>query len=241
MEENIGIGIIVGLLIASSLYVWNSDSFSNLQKTFLFICILFAPLQWISIILIKLYNHYQIENSQECQVKNVTNHNKVRLETAIENLKDLQLGGIISDAEFAIKKLQIQNQLTNIELIDTKEYIQLKNLFDSGVLTNDEFEKKIDILKSIQEKIHPVILKDTEIDNAVDISIWHKLTNYDKEELGKYITYEVQSKFSNLDKFEFHKLYDMEKYFIFSEISNGYYNSVEELILFKFNTKVKIN
>ena len=65
MDKSIGVGLIVGGVIASSLYVYQSDKFTKAQKAFLLICIIFPPLQWISILILLGINNYRIQNSPE--------------------------------------------------------------------------------------------------------------------------------------------------------------------------------
>ena len=55
MDNNIGIGIIVGLTFTSSVYVWNNEKFSSIQKTILLICIVFPPAHWLGILVVLLY------------------------------------------------------------------------------------------------------------------------------------------------------------------------------------------
>jgi hypothetical protein len=63
MNENIGVGIIVGLAIGSSTYIWNSDNFTKSQKYILLLFILFPPLQWISAIILCIYNKQQFQKT----------------------------------------------------------------------------------------------------------------------------------------------------------------------------------
>ena len=41
MEHSIGVGLIVGAAVGSSLFIYNSDKFNQVQKTILLICIIF--------------------------------------------------------------------------------------------------------------------------------------------------------------------------------------------------------
>jgi hypothetical protein len=70
MNENIGVGLIVGLAIGTSLYIWNSDNFTKPQKIGLVCCIIFPPMQWGSILLVLAYNKYQSENNLLKEDKN---------------------------------------------------------------------------------------------------------------------------------------------------------------------------
>jgi hypothetical protein len=64
-----------------------------------------------------------------------------------ENLSDLRRNVILTDEEHDKKLEEIQN--TNLEVLIklTDDYKKLKSLFDNGVLTKDEFESKILVLK----------------------------------------------------------------------------------------------
>lgn len=148
MENNIGVGVIVGLATASSLYVWNSKSFTKAQKTFLLIFLVFPPLQWVSILLVLAYNKYQVENSIETKSIKKVSQNKNKLELAKESLQDLKNSGIIDTKEYNEKVEKIEDQIYNYSLLNTNEYKQLKYLFDSDILTKEEFESKVEILKS---------------------------------------------------------------------------------------------
>jgi hypothetical protein len=65
MENNIGVGILVGIATASSLYVWKSESFTKTQKTFLLLSVLFPPIQWVGILAVSLYNNHKVNNTTE--------------------------------------------------------------------------------------------------------------------------------------------------------------------------------
>lgn len=73
MDKRIGIGIIVGLTIWSSLYIWNTDKYSKLQKAILLPCMAFAPLQWALMGLILIYNNF---TNKQTTVEFKNNSNK---------------------------------------------------------------------------------------------------------------------------------------------------------------------
>lgn len=75
MDNRIGIGIIVGLVIGSSLYIWNTNKYSKLQKTLLLICIVFAPLQWVLMGLMLVYNNYTNKSKSDKKIIDNTNNN----------------------------------------------------------------------------------------------------------------------------------------------------------------------
>lgn len=158
MENNIGVGAIVGLVIASSLYVCNSKSFTKVQKAFLLIFLIFPPLQWVSILLVLAYNKFQVENSIENKSIKKVYQNKNKLELAKESLQDLKNIGIINIEEYNEKIEKIEDQIYNYNLLNTNEYKQLKYLFDSDILTKEEFQSKIEILKSKRSDENIIII-----------------------------------------------------------------------------------
>lgn len=147
MEHSIGVGAIIGLITATSIYVWQSKSFTQTQKTILLICIVFAPLQWLGIIVFFIYNKMQLENSPERVAEKKSEAVKIKLNSTIENLKDLKEKGILSEDEYKQKTQKIKAEKAEQDLKNSTEYKQLKSLLDSGVLTNEEFESKVDLLK----------------------------------------------------------------------------------------------
>jgi hypothetical protein len=153
MDKDIWIGGIVGLIFATSLYVWNSESFSKNQKVYLLCCVVFAPIQWISILLILAFNNYRIENSPEKTAEKTIEEVKTKLDSTIENLKDLKLKGILTEQEYTEKVQKLEVEKASLDLKNSKEYKQLKNLFDSGVLTKEELEIKVNSLKEIHKNI----------------------------------------------------------------------------------------
>lgn len=141
MEHSIGIGGLVGLIIASSLYVWNSDEFTKEQKTFLLIAMVFAPVQWIGILVIKYYNNHKFESTPERKTEK-------KLDATISNLTELKEKGILTAEEFETKVQKITSEKTEQQLKNSLEYKQLKSLLDNGILTNKEFESKVQLLKT---------------------------------------------------------------------------------------------
>lgn len=144
MNDNIGVGLIVGLVTASSLYVWNSKNFTKVQKIFLLIFLIFPPLQWVSILLVLVYNKFQIENSSKATTAKKNIDSEINLYSAKTNLYELKEKGIISKDEFNSKIEQIRK--TEYDIINSIEYKQLKSLLDSGILTKEEFNNKVKLI-----------------------------------------------------------------------------------------------
>lgn len=173
MENNIGVGIIVGLSVATSLYVWNSDSFTKSQKIGLVCCIIFPPLQWIAILLVLAYNKHQSENTTEAKIIKQNVESKQNLDSAKNNLTELKEKGIITEEEFNSKVEKIESQKTEFDIKNSTEYKQLKNLLDSGILTKEEFESKIKLIGVKVEKKVDI----SEVNNILNSANKTYLTN----------------------------------------------------------------
>ena len=152
MDKSIGVGLIVGLTFASSLYVWNSEKFSKEQKAVLLVLLIFPPAQWIGILLILAYNSYELNNSIEKVQERKVEQVKVNLDNSISSLKDLKDKGILNDEEYKTKVDKINAEKEEQILKNSLEYKQLKSLLDSGILTKEEFENKIKFIQNVSEK-----------------------------------------------------------------------------------------
>lgn len=155
MEHSIGTGLIVGIVTASSLYVWNSESFTKPQKTALLICAILPPAQWVGILVVLVYNYFIESNSVEKITERKVEQKTNNLNTQIENIRDLKNKGILTEEEFKSKVEKIEAEKTEQKLKSSTEYKQLKSLLDSGILSKEEFGKKVVLLYNSE-----VILKD---------------------------------------------------------------------------------
>ncbi len=155
MNDNIGVGLIVGLAIGISLYVWNSDNFTKTQKIGLICCVIFPPLQWGSILLVLAYNNSLKNNSQLKITEKKVDQTETKLALSISNLEELKEKGILTKKEYKEKIKKIETQKNNQKIKKLKEYKQLKSLLENNILTNNEFENKIKLLipKEINRKI----------------------------------------------------------------------------------------
>lgn len=160
MNNRIVVGILVGLVLSSSTYVWNSDRFTKPQKYILLAFVVFPPLHWISILLLLAFNKYQLENTIEAKTIKQNDESKQNLDSAKNNLKELKEKGIITEEEFNSKVEKIESQKTEFDIKNSTEYKQLKSLLDNGILTNEEFENKIKLIK--KEPIKKVGDQETE-------------------------------------------------------------------------------
>ncbi len=165
MDHSAGVGAIVGLTFASSVYVWKSESFSRLQKTLLYFCIIFPPAQWLGILVMIIYNNGEIQDSSEKVQERKVEEVKANLDFSINNLTELRDKGILTDIEYYEKVSKIKTEKAQQEIQKSSEYKQLKSLRDSAILTDLEFEEKIklininpddDIKKSQQKTAHLV-------------------------------------------------------------------------------------
>jgi hypothetical protein len=147
MEKNIGVGLIIGLVAATSLYVWNSENFTKTQKTILLVFILFPPLQWISILIVLLYNNQQ-STFNSFNRERVASPKKESSDSLIENLQRLKESGIITTEEYDSKLKQIIDKDFDQNVKNSTEYLQLKKLYDTGVFNKVEFESKVEIIKN---------------------------------------------------------------------------------------------
>lgn len=147
MDKDIGVGILLGLLTGSTLYVYYSKSFSKSQKVFLYICVVFFPLQLLSILIFLGYNYLKRQNSPEgienIKIKREADNSQKQL----ENLNHLRQQGILTQIEFNEKVIAIKKSREERELKQTVEYKKLKELLDNGILSQTEFKSKIEILK----------------------------------------------------------------------------------------------
>ncbi|TRX11046.1 SHOCT domain-containing protein [Flavobacterium gawalongense] len=146
MESNPLVAGIVGLVTASSIYIWQSNKFNKAQKTLLLLCFIFPPLQWVMILIVIYYNKYKSENSPEKISVKKLDETKTKLNSSIDNLKDLKEKGILTQEEYDSKVEKIETEKAEQELKNSTEYKQLKSLFDSNILTKEEFDNKFKTL-----------------------------------------------------------------------------------------------
>jgi len=237
MESNIGVGAIVGLITASSIYVWNSELFSKSQKVFILLLILFPPAHWIAIIIIYFYN--KSNNSKIIVSSNVINLEPPNSDNLEFSLDSLRQNGIISDDEFYIKLQEIKNRKAESDFLNSKEYKQLKILLDSNILSKEEFHNKCIILKNKLFSISNTSITKENTEIIYEIGLWNKLTNYDKV-LGKFMTIEIISENETLNGHEINKKIDDEKYFLYNDLSSGFFNNVEDLLYVKFQIRTRV-
>lgn len=140
MEHNVGVGVIVGLTVTSFVYIWNNEKFSKEQKIGLLLCTIFPPAQWVGILIVLAYNSNKENNTVEQKTEK-------KLDSTISNLVELKNKGILTEDEYISKVNKIELEKEDNFLKNSKEYNQLKSLLDSDILTKNEFENKIILLK----------------------------------------------------------------------------------------------
>ena len=148
MESDILVAGIVGLVTASTIYVWKSNDFSKIQKIFLILAFLFFPVQWLGIIVILIYNDYKKGNTTEKHLERKIKDNKVKLNFSINNLNELKEKGILTNEEYETKLEKLKTDNDNNDIINSIEYNQLKQLLDNNILTKEEFETKVLLLSN---------------------------------------------------------------------------------------------
>lgn len=242
------VGLIVGLILVTSIYVLKSENFTKTQKIILLICALFAPLQWIGIFIFLSYN--KTNSAPKNAVENKVIDHKAQFESTIESLKNLKEKGVLSADEFEQKLHKIELEQLDQDIKKTVEYKQLRKLYDLEILTQEEFESKIFFLKREYEKkrngvmeVKSNVSQLTEGSNDYDIEVKHESTNFDNKLnrfVGKFIVYEIKESYSELNGFEIYKSFNDERFFIKEGTNIHYFPTIEDLINEKFNLKVKV-
>lgn len=176
MDKNIGVGLIVGLTIATSIFAYDSAKFSKIQKTFLLICIVFPPLQWILILVFLGINNYKQNNSPENK-----NTKRIQVETdsyddKINSLRELKEKEILTEDEYNDKVKNLKNLKFESEIKLSDDYKKLKSLFDDGILTKEEFEDKIVILKTKFHSKDKFGNRKKKLDNEPDFTVTEEIS-----------------------------------------------------------------
>ena len=141
MDNKIIVGLVVGLTVASTSFVWNSQKFNKPMRRILTLFTVFPPLQWATIIIVLIFKSFDSFNTEEENDLRTSNN-------SIKNLIDLKNKGIISENEFKQKVEKLEADNIDIKIKQSDEYKRLKSLFDTGIFTEEEFNDKIKILYS---------------------------------------------------------------------------------------------
>lgn len=229
MEHNIVVGAIIGLVTASSFYIYNSNKFNSLQKTILLVCILFPPAQWLGILIVLAYNNYIENNSVEKVTERKTEQKTNILSSQVESLKDLKEKGILTEEEYSQKVSRIEQEKKEENLKNSQEYKQLKSLFESGVLTKEEFESKLIVLKKLK------LNKKVEIEKQdFDIVEIENFSTFKEGRINVFIIYHKR------DEFYFYEIEKSKKVFISIKNNKKYFNNRNEFLEYFRNEHLEI-
>jgi hypothetical protein len=215
MNTEIGVGLIVGAVAGSSIYIWNSKDFTQSQKTFLLVCILFPPAQWILAILMYFFNkttkseNFNSSNSSQSrsqrdpikQKKSSTNEQRQSLEI----LKDK---GVLNETEYQEKIDIINEQIITEEIHKSSEYLNLKNIYENDLLSKQQFEDKTKKLIDDYKEYYSIfgennypeftweLYKSMKVNNKLNVSDYSKSDLYGKWKLknGQIFLYQEENK-----------------------------------------------
>ncbi|KPM30213.1 Hypothetical protein I595_3690 [Croceitalea dokdonensis DOKDO 023] len=154
MNTQIGVGLLVGAVTGTSIYIWNSDNFTKPQKIILLFCIVFPPAQWILAIILFFYNSSvkpSLNVNLNSSSKESTPKTKKQGLSTTEQKQSVEIlkeKGLLNESEYQEKIDIIEKQIKIDKIYKSKEYLNLKSLFESGLFTKDEFENKVELLKT---------------------------------------------------------------------------------------------
>lgn len=100
MEKQIGIGLIIGLTVSITIWIWSSVYFNKIQKSILTLFALFPPFQWFLIGLFSIYNRKT--NSTGFRQKKVFDNE--------EALIELEKKGILTKEEYLKKAKEVKEE-----------------------------------------------------------------------------------------------------------------------------------
>ena len=172
-------------------------------------------MQWVSILIILGINNYRKQNSPEVLREKQTVKETNSFDDKINSLKELKDKEILTAQEYNDKVKNLENQKQDSELKSSEDYKKLKSLFEDGILTKEEFENKVEILKS-------------KLNNLPKI-YFQKLGEGKSFSLGKYEEFIYIDK--NGRKFEnIYKRLSNNLYFIYQKGELKYFKSKFDLI-----------
>ena len=163
MEKEICVGIIIGLAVYSTTYTSNSNYYSKIQKYILYILILFVPLQWFLMLFFYWYN--KINKKQTGIIED-------EIFIQIKELEKLKVNNLLTDNEYFIKLKILEDKFINNQIKNNNEYKTLYKLKKEGILTINEFEEKVNLLKKKSNSSFYTYFKVSNINNI------HSTSNY---------------------------------------------------------------
>ncbi|MFS4455477.1 DUF805 domain-containing protein [Maribacter sp. 2304DJ31-5] len=139
MDNSIGVGILVGLTFASTVFILKSDYFTKPQKMVLGILFVFPPAQWVLAIILGIWN----KNNNISIGFNID-----KTKNSIKDLENFKKQGILTEEEFELKTNQLIAKKQNEFFEKSDEYKSLKKLRNENILTEQEFREKAELLKT---------------------------------------------------------------------------------------------
>lgn len=208
--EKIIIGGIVGAMYAGAIAIFKSAShsqkFTPNQIRVLLILIIFPPLFFMVYIALLIFNNVKYASKSETKQIRQSSNKISELENVRDKLEYLKNSSLLTEEEFSIKSKKIDDNISFEYLINTEEYKNLKQLLDVKVLTTEEFNTKIELLKKYLEKQNLFNINSTQQYNIIDgfRDGYAKVINEDLEygfidESGKLVIpffYELAENFS---------------------------------------------
>ena len=214
MDKSIGVGLIVGLAIATSLYVYNTDRFNTAQKVILYICVFVPPVQWLLILIFLLYDYILKQTSNEGKEKRVIQKQTSDYDSKLEYLKDLKDKGILTKEEYTQKSAKLKSEKKHTEIKQTDEYKKLKSLYDDDVLTKEEFESKVQKLSTSQSGF-----------------LFHKIKEGSSRRIGDFEEYVIDNNLG--EKYEhIYKAIKDNRFFIYKEGEILFFDTKSEILNF---------
>lgn len=142
MSTEIGVALIIGITIGTTSLIWKSESFTYSQKVFLSICFLFPPAQWVLAILLYLFNAFKTSTSNTSNSQNIVGKPKISINEQKQSLQILKDKGVLNETEYQEKIDIIDEQIIIEKIHKSSEYQNLKNVYESELLTKEQFDEK---------------------------------------------------------------------------------------------------
>lgn len=133
MNQEIGLGIILGLIVGVISLIFKNNYFSNNEKIWLSLLTFFIfPIGIPATIIMYLIARRKPKN--EVYIK-------------LESLNKLHKKGLVSKKELDEKLIPIKNELQNKAFEEDSTYRSLIKSFNSGLFTKEEFDEKVKEVK----------------------------------------------------------------------------------------------
>lgn len=152
MSTEVGVGLVVGLVAGILMYVWKSSIFTKTQKVLLTCSGVFLPALILLTLILYVYNKSNFPkimlSSSDSKIKSQDNYRNivVSIKEQKKSIEDLREKGIFSDSEYQEKLTLLDAKIAISNFQHTHEYRNLKKLYESEVLTKEQFDIKTDNL-----------------------------------------------------------------------------------------------